>query len=307
MGFPMADSAGRRTSLVISNRGRALWAQDQTVSQSGTVKAVRIGATGLEEETTLSAADARTFQGYGTTIAVAPEVVAVSAPGFTGIDGSVYLFRRGTMAPVALRGWESEIGFGRAIALQGNEIIVTAQTKSAAVLCPYLLSGASVQPQKRLENPAPDSRVAFGSALDVAGNHLLVMDSAFSTGDGIALGNSTVDLYSRQSATWSWGQRVEINAARLPPVRGAAASAAALALGRAYILSNIGVDEWSESGGRWTQSTGHLTGPEIAVDAEIVSLAGSPSWLAVLALQRTQGSASPHLFAAVRHFNFIEH
>jgi hypothetical protein len=159
------------------------------IVSAGTPVSSAKGKQGPFEEVKLTVPDPVAAADFGRSVAIAGNLVAVGAGGANAGSisnaGAVYLFKRRGLeyipearlvAPDATTGAE----FGRAVAIQGNRVIVGARfaqvgslLKAGAVYV-FRKDGDSWHLEEKITSPTPANEDNFGRALAIQGNLLVV-------------------------------------------------------------------------------------------------------------------------------------
>ncbi len=238
--------------------------------------------------------------GFGISVAVQGNTIAVGAPAETGGEGRVFLFQSGSDGwgqVAALRGpdGQSNESFGSVVRLGTDVLAVGAPLSGAAgpatgAVDIFTPTGGSWTHQRRLTHPAASIGDAFGSDLAIAGDRILVgapFDDAVSVNDGSVTEFRRVDerwqytgliLSPAASAGGSFGTAIAINGSRLVVGAPGESTGGVRAAGAAYEFTN-GRAGWQvsqvlQSG---TETEGVRFGSSVAATGErlLVGLSGT--------------------------------
>ncbi|MDD1668846.1 MAG: FG-GAP repeat protein [Methanomicrobiales archaeon] len=173
------------------------------------------GKQGPFEEFRLTTGDAVDNAQYGRSVAIGGDLVAIGMGG-DGAVGTVYLYRRQGMAyvpeaklvaPDASPGAE----FGRAVAIQGNRVIVGARFAQVGTLskagAAYVFRkyGGSWHFEEKITSPNPANEDNFGRALAVEGD-LLVVTARKEKTDADDVGAAYVFRY--RGGSWTYQEKL---------------------------------------------------------------------------------------------------
>lgn len=172
----------------------------------------RIGGSWVETAK-LTASDAQPFDGFGFSVAVDGDRIAVGVPGSNaaGLDtGAAYIFERGAAGwsqttQLVLANPVSLGAYGTAVALQGNELLVGSHmdddfvTNSGSVYA-YRFDGSTWQLEQEFHSMVPTMDASFGFSIDIDGETAVIGEWG---GFGLATHSGACYVFRLIAGSWT--------------------------------------------------------------------------------------------------------
>ncbi len=207
--FVTADLYGR--SIALSGDGLLAFVgaphDDATGVDAGALYILENKGTYWAQRTMLLPQNAVPGELFGTSVSVSGDFIAVGAPGANGSHGTVYVFERngGTWSlsqTLTANGGAVGDGFGAAVAISGNTIVVGAASDDsngadAGTAYTFVFKGLQWSQEAKLDalDAAPGD--AFGSDVAIQQDTILVGAPNHANGQGVAY------VFERSGTSWS--------------------------------------------------------------------------------------------------------